>query len=183
MNLVGGPRYDIPPIRERPDMSEELRIERSREGFLRTILFAVCFGVLSFLTLADQDMWLLGGIGLVASVLGLVVTILMRMPGSTHLRLYSSGFDFVVAKRACRYLWTDVDGFRLVKFFGAEFVAIQFNSSCKSQRLGRAIARGLTGIEGAISNMYERSPTQICDLLNERKSLHANAMAGQRPLP
>lgn len=123
-------------------MSEELRTERSREGALRAILFAVCFGALSFFALADRDMWLPGAIGLVASVLGLVVTILMMMPGSTHLRLYSSGFDFVVAKRAYRYRWTDVDGFRLVKIFGAEFVAIQFNSSCKSQRLGRAICKG-----------------------------------------
>ena len=163
-------------------MGDELLIRGSRARFLRMIVMGICLVALSYWALAEQHMWFLGGIGVIFFGFGLIVTMLMMRPGSTYLRLHSSGFDVVAMKRPYRYLWTDVDGFHLATLSGAEVVAIQFNASCKSQRIGRALAGGLTGIEGAISNIFERPPTAVCDVLNEWKSLHSGAHASAKQL-
>lgn len=163
-------------------MSEELVIRGSRARFLRMLVIGTCLVALSYWTLAEQHMWLLGGAGLIFFGFGLVVTVLMMRPGTTYLRLHPSGFDVVAMKRPCHYLWSDVDGFYLASLSGAEVVAIQFNESCKSQRIGRALAGGLTGIEGAISNIFERPPAAVCAVLNEWKSSYGDASAAiQQP--
>lgn len=153
-------------------MGEELVIRGSRERFLWLIVMGVCLVGLSYWALAEQHMWFLGGLGMIFFGLGLIITVLMMRPGSTYLRLYQEGFEVVAMKRPYRYLWTDVDGFHLADLNGAKVVAIELNPSCKAQRIGRAVAQGLTGIEGAIGNIFERPPSAICDILNEWKSLH-----------
>jgi hypothetical protein len=45
-------------------------------------------------------------------------------------------------------------------------VGIAYKPSCSQQRLGRAIAAGLAGMEGAIPDHYELGPEDLCETLN-----------------
>lgn len=158
-------------------MSEPLHhglvIQGSRKRSIRMIVIGLCFLVLGYWALVEQHMWLLGGITIAFALFGLVVTVLMMRPGSTYLGLDDDGFEIVAMRRRYRYAWTDVDQFYLCNISGARVVGIQFSASCQSQRGGRAFAEGLTGVEGAISDLFVLGPEQVCATLNEWKWQHA----------
>lgn len=155
----------------RPRMiQQQLTFQGSRERFIWLLVIGVCFLVLGYWAAFDQQRWLLGGVGIAFALFGLVVTLLMMRPGSTYLRLDQLGFEIVVMKRRYRYAWSDVDGFYLCSISGAQAVGIQFSASCSSQRIGRSVAEGLTGIEGAIANLFTAGPAQVCATLNEWKA-------------
>jgi len=153
-------------------MQDELTFHGSRERFLWLLVFGLCFLLLGYWAFFEQRMWFLGGVTIAFAVFGLVVTLLMMRPGSTYLRLDRQGFEIVAARRRYRYTWFDVDAFYLCNISGADAVGIKFNPSCQSQRIGRAFAEGLTGVEGAISNIFNATPTHICATLNEWKMQH-----------
>lgn len=153
-------------------MKQEITIPGSRERFIWMLVMGLCFLVLGYWALVEQRMWFLGTAAIAFSVLGLVVTLLMMRPGGTHLRLDSQGFEVVAMKRRYHYAWSDVESFYLCNIGGAELVGINFSPSCSSQRIGRAFASSLTGIEGAISNVFAIGPAQVCATLNEWKVRH-----------
>jgi hypothetical protein len=155
-------------------MKQELVIRGSRERFIWMLIIGLCFLVLGYWTLVEQHMWFLGGAAIAFALFGLIVTLLMMRPGGTFLRLDSQGLEVIAMRRRYRYAWSDVDSFYLCKISGAELVGINFSPSCSSQRIGRAFASSLTGVEGAISNLFTAGPAQVCATLNEWKVRHSH---------
>lgn len=160
-------------------MHRELTIQGSRERLIWLLVMGLCFLLLGYWALVEQRMWFLGGVTVVFALFGLVVTALMMRPGSNYLRLDQDGFEIVAMWRHYRYAWTDVDAFYLCNISGAPAVGIQFSPSCTSQRIGRAVAEGLTGVEGAIGNLFTAGPEAICVTLNEWKEEHVARLASR----
>jgi hypothetical protein len=107
------------------------------------------------------EMPFLGWLTVVFFGLGIPVSLLMRLPSSTYLRLDEEGFEMgsVVLRR--KYKWTDVADFRIGSISGAKMIAIIFHADYKQQRLGRAIAATLSGMEAAIPNQYNATLNEI----------------------
>lgn len=161
--------------------AEVLLIRGSKERMLWLLVIGTCFLILSYWALVEQQMWFVGGVGLVFSLFGLFVTLFMMRPGSTFLRLDAAGFQVVAMNRRFQYAWDDVDGFFLSQVGGAEVVGIQFSAAYQKQRVARAIASSVGGMEGAISNPYALSTKDVCQVLNEWK-MRATTSPAQLPL-
>jgi len=154
-------------------MTKELVIKGSREKFVWLLVIGSCLLIVSYWALVEQHMWVLGGLGTAFWAFGLFVIVLMMRPGNSYLRLYEDGFETVAMKRRYRYAWTDVDEFFMIQIGSNDAVGIKFSASCQQQRIGRAFAEGLTGVEGAIPNLYAMPPADICRTLKEWKSAHS----------
>jgi hypothetical protein len=66
-----------------------------------------------------------------------------------------------------RTRWTDVAGFELASIRGAKMIAIVYAPHYEGQKIGRAVAENLSGMEGAIGNSYNAPLAEVLKTLNE----------------
>jgi hypothetical protein len=99
--------------------------------------------------------------------LGIPASIMMMTSKSMYLRLDREGFDMVSPLKRVRVKWTDVDGFAMGDIEGAKMIQIVYAPHYSQQKLGRMVAAGLSGMEGAIPNSYNASLAEILKTLNE----------------
>jgi hypothetical protein len=61
----------------------------------------------------------------------------------------------------------DVGGFELAAIRGAKMIAIIYAPHYEGQKMGRAVAENLSGMEGAIPNSYNAPLDEVLKTLNE----------------
>jgi len=86
---------------------------------------------------------------------------------STYLRLDTDGFEMGSFVKKTRIKWTDVAGFELAAIRGAKMIAIIYAPHYEGQKMGRAVAENLSGMEGAIPNSYNAPLDEVLKTLNE----------------
>lgn len=146
-------------------MTEPLNFRASRMKALWLLLGAVAFVVIGFFLRAEKPFiaWaciIFFGLGIPLSL------VMMFSPNSMYLRLDEEGFEMGSFFKKYRVKWTDVAGFELASIRGAKMIAIIYAPHYEGQQIGRAVASGLSGMEGAISNSYNAPLNEVLETLN-----------------
>ena len=144
------------------DTSDEqiLRPSRWKTGLaLLVSLVFVAIGVL--LMDGSWEAWLATAFfGLCSATF--VVTML---PGASYLRLHQDGFEMRTLFRTTHFKWSDIGNIGVTSVNLNRMVAFDFAERYRGQHRARAVARGLTGWEGALPNTYGMSARDLAALM------------------
>ena len=146
-------------------MAESLTYHASRWKAVWLLLGSAAFVAIGYFLRAEQPFiaWacmIFFGLGIPISL------IMMFSPNSMYLRLDEEGFEMGSFVKKTRIKWTDVAGFELGSIRGAKMIAIIYAPHYEGQQIGRAVASGLSGMEGAISNSYNAPLNEVLETLN-----------------
>jgi hypothetical protein len=146
-------------------VSNEIVFRASKGKALLILALSLIFVAIGYRMAAEEPLmgWLCVGF----FALGIPASIMMMTSKSMYLRLDREGFDMVSPLKRVRVKWTDVDGFAMGDIEGAKMIQIAYASHYSEQKLGRMVAAGLSGMEGAIPNSYNASLAEILKTLNE----------------
>jgi len=140
----------------------------SRKKAVWLFLGSLCFIALG-VWISSEKPWL-GWITVAFSTLGIPASFAMFLPGAMYLKLDAEGFELKSLFNTHRTKWTDVAGFRIGTLHHNRMIAIVYHPSYQRQKLGRALASSLAGMEGAIPNSYNASLDEILQSLDMWKS-------------
>jgi hypothetical protein len=148
-------------------MAEQLTFRTSRsKGFLVLVL-SWCFVALGFWLVSEGERlfgWLFVGffgLGIPASLT------MMFSPNAMYLRLDPEGFEMGSFIKKVRVRWTDVRGFEMRSLYHNKMIAIIYAPHYSEQKIGRAVAATLSGMQGGIANHYDAPLDEILRTLNE----------------
>jgi hypothetical protein len=132
-------------------MSESLTFRASRAKGLLVLVLSWCF-----------------------VALGIPVGLFMIFsPNAMYLRLDQEGFEMGSLIRKLRIKWTDVRGFEMRRIHHNRMIAIIYAPHYNEQKIGRAVASTISGMEGGIANNYNASLDEILKTLNEWRARYA----------
>lgn len=140
----------------------------SRKKALLLFLGSLCFVAIGVWMTSEKPV--LGWVCAAFFGLGVPVSLLMLLPGAMYLRLDADGFEMGTFFRKHKTRWMDVARFELGTIRGTKMIAIAYTQAYQKQRLGRALASSLAGMEGAIPNSYDAPLDQILASLNAWKN-------------
>ena len=148
-------------------MADELTFTASRKKAALILLASVAFVVIGYFMRLEKPF--MGWACMIFFGLGIPVSLMLLFsPNSTYLRLDAEGFEMgSFTKKKSRTKWTDVAGFELASIRGAKMIAIIYAPHYEGQKVGRAIAENLSGMEGAIPNNYNAPLDELLKTLNE----------------
>jgi hypothetical protein len=157
----------------RNSMADELTFHASRTKAALIMLGSIAFVAIGYFMRQEQP--LLGWACMLFFGLGIPVGLVMLLsPNSTYLRLDAEGFEIGSFVKKTRIKWTDVAGFELASIRGAKMIAIIYAPNYEGQRIGRAVAGNLSGMEGAIANSYNAPLAKVLDTLNEWRARYGS---------
>ena len=106
--------------------------------------------------------------------LGIPVGLFMIFsPNAMYLRLDQECFEMGSLIRKLRIKWTDVRGFEMRRIHHNRMIAIIYAPHYNEQKIGRAVASTISGMEGGIANNYNASLDEIPKTLNEWRARYA----------
>lgn len=95
------------------------------------------------------------------------------IPGNIYLKIDRFGIEVATFLQPWKLNWTDVDNFYIAYIptgiIKTKIIAIQYSRTCNKWQNIRLINVLLTGIQGGITNSYNRSAEEICAALNDGK--------------
>ena len=95
--------------------------------------------------------------------IGILVFLVMLLPGSSHLRLDSKGFVIRSLYRETRYAWTDAAGFGVAVAGVRRMVAFNFTPGFVRSR---GLSKRLSGWDAALPDAYGLRPDRLEALMN-----------------
>jgi hypothetical protein len=107
----------------------------------------------------------------------LVVFTLQLLPNSSYLRLDPEGFTMRGLFRGNTVRWADVERFSVICLHNNDMVAWDYAPHYKTQSLGRAVSRGLVGIEAALPDTYGMKAEQLAVLMNRLRLRYGSKAA------
>jgi hypothetical protein len=122
--------------------------------------------------------WIIGDgqwLGLIPTFffgLGLVVSLILLLPNSSFLELDDDGFCFRNLFRDSRFSWADIAGFEARRLSMRKIVTFDFAHGYTASRHAPALARTISGAEGALPDTYGMSAEDLADLMNERLRIY-----------
>ena len=147
-------------------MADELTYHASRSKAALILLACIIFVVIGYFMRLEKPF--IGWACMIFFGLGIPVGLIMLFsPNSTYLRLDTDGFEMGSFVKKTRIKWTDVAGFELAAIRGAKMIAIIYAPHYEGQKMGRAVAENLSGMEGAIPNSYNAPLDEVLKTLNE----------------
>jgi hypothetical protein len=99
--------------------------------------------------------------------------ITMLLPRMMYLRLDPDGIEMCSIGYKNKIRWQDVESFKIASFRGivsirgAKMIAINYRASFTERKVARAVDRALSGMEGAIPNIYNVSLEELERVLNQ----------------
>jgi hypothetical protein len=147
-------------------MADELTFTASRKKAAFVLLASIAFVVIGYFMRVEKP--LIGWACMIFFGLGIPLGLIMMFsPNSMYLRLDTEGFEMGSFVKTNRIKWTDVAGFELASIRGAKMIAIIYAPHYEGQKIGRAVAENLSGMEGAIPNNYNAPLDELLKTLNE----------------
>lgn len=107
--------------------------------------------------------WLVAGF----FALGVIVSVINLLPGSSYLRLDNEGFTTCSLFRTHTFRWFDVERFDVARISTNKMVVFDFSDTYRKQEVGRRVATAVTGHEGALPESYGMSQEELAKLLND----------------
>jgi hypothetical protein len=102
--------------------------------------------------------------------LGSLVFTFQLLPDSSYLLLGPKGFTVRTLYRSEKYRWVEVERFGVTRIGGNKMVGFDFSSEYGKHQVGRQVAAGISGYEGALPDTYGMKPERLAELLNEWKA-------------
>lgn len=113
-----------------------------------------------------------GWAGIVFFGLGIPFAIYMLTPNAIRMQIDKNGIEMKTLFKPMKLAWSDVNGFYVAQartgLSRTKMIGIEFSESYKNIRAAR-VSSALIGAEGGLPNQFNRSPEEICELLNEAK--------------
>jgi hypothetical protein len=154
-------------------MDDQLTFRASRSKAALVMLGSLVFVIAGYFLRVEQPF--MGWACMLFFGLGIPVGLIMIFsPNSMYLRLDTKGFEIGSFVKKTRIEWGDVERFELASIRGAKMIAIIYSPHYAQQKIGRAVAQGLSGMEGAIANSYNAPLTEILDVLNTWRKRYAS---------
>lgn len=107
--------------------------------------------------------------------LGLLVFAVQLLPKSSYLHLAQDGFTFAALFGSQTVRWRDVESFSVVRIGHNDMVAWDFAPHYKRQPRGRAVSRGIAGVEAALPDTYGMKAQALANLMNRLRVRHGLA--------
>jgi hypothetical protein len=147
-------------------MADELTFTATRSKAVFLVLGCLVFVVGGYFIRAEKPViaWacmIFFGLGLP------LCSVQLFWPNSSYLRLDAAGFEIGSLLGKKRVKWTDVAGFQIGSIRGAKMIQIIYSPQYQGQKVGRAVAESLGGMEGAIANNYNAPLDELLKTLNE----------------
>jgi hypothetical protein len=152
-------------------MSESHTFRASKKKAFLLLLGSLTFVALGVLMLSEKPLvgWLcIGFFGL-----GIPASLFMMLPNAMFLRLDREGFEMGSIFGGQKILWVEVNGFQISSIRGAKMIEILYNENYTQQKVGRAVASAMSGMEGAIANNYNASLDELLSTLRSWKERYA----------
>lgn len=154
---------------------EKLVFEASRLKTVVLLLGCAVFLCVGIWFANDGDRWAIPVI--IISAFGCLIVLSMLVPGNFRLTIDSSGVELKSPFRSINLAWSDVDEFYVGYIHTGpsttKLIAIKYSESYNKQRTGRKVSTQITGMEGAIPNHFNKSPEELCAILNSYKQRYA----------
>ena len=141
-------------------MADELTFHASRGKAALILLGAIAFVVIGYFMRLEKP--LIGWACMIFFGLGIPVGLINQ-----------EGFEMGSFVKKTRTRWTDVAGFELASIRGAKMIAIIYAPHYEGQKIGRAVAENLSGMEGAIGNSYNAPLAEVLKSLNEWRARYS----------
>jgi hypothetical protein len=159
---------------------EELVLRPSIKPMLWLFLVSGLFVALGVGMLEKQPLVAWAAIGLFG--LGMLVALIMLIPGSCSLRLSSSGFTVRKFFFPTHYNWNDVTPFGVFSVSGNKMVAFNFTGVYKVGRWGN-LSQTTTGYSACLPcNFGGMTAEQLADLMNDWRNRYATETEDQPKL-
>lgn len=155
----------------RLDMDDETIIfTGNRQKAILLTLASALFVLLIYFT-GKGDTWSI--VGMAFFGLGFLVCLYTLIPGTVQLKIDHAGIEMKTLFKPMKLAWSDVDefyiGYTKAGLSRTKMIGIRYSESYKRQQTGRRISAGLTGMEGALPDHFNRSAEEICEILNRFK--------------
>ena len=150
------------------ELPDEILLKSSNVKMFFLILLAIGFVVIGVYMIRDGRLmgWL------VALFFGAAVPILTIQitQGSGYLKIDKSGIHIgTIRSKDTTYYWEDLSEFGVVSINGNKMVSLSYADSYKKEKLGRSVASGLAGVEGALPDTYGLKAEELAILLTDYK--------------
>jgi hypothetical protein len=152
-------------------MNESHTFRASKKKALLLLLGSLVFVALGVLMSEEKPLigWLCAGF----FGLGIPASLFMMLPNAMFLRLDREGFEMGSMFGSQKVLWAEVNGFQISSIRGAKMIEILYNENYTRQKVGRAVASAMSGMEGAIANNYNASLDEVLNTLRSWKERYA----------
>jgi hypothetical protein len=127
-------------------------------------------GTAIFMLKSPPDFWwqsFVGWGGIVFFGLCAALGIMSLWPDATYLKLNDQGFTMCGMFRTRSYLWSEVGTFKVRRMVTQNMVALDFTENYRRSPSLRKINTRVAGFEGALPNLYSRSPEELATTMNE----------------
>lgn len=145
--------------------NQELIYYASRTKALLLLIGSIAFVAMSWWVKEEEP--LIGWLGVVLFGLGIPAALIMLLPGVVYLRLDPDGIEICTIGGKHKIRWQDVESFEIVYTRYTKMIAINYRASFTELKVARAVARALSGMEGAIPNIYNVSLAELERVLNQ----------------
>lgn len=145
--------------------NQELVFYASRTKAVLLLLGSIAFVAIGWWMKEQKP--LIGWLCVLFFSLGVPAALVMFLPGVMYLRLDHDGFEMSSIGRKNKIRWQDVESFKIASIRGAKMIAINYRPSFTDQKMARAVAGALAGMEGAIPNSYNVSLGELERVLNQ----------------
>jgi len=98
--------------------------------------------------------------------LGIPVFLLQLFPKSSFLTVREEGIEFCALFRTHKVGWSDISEFGVCRVPGARMVGFNYSPEYQQASKARALAKALTGCEGALPETYGFSADDLLQLLS-----------------
>ena len=147
-------------------------------------LVSAAFVAIGFWTLPDPGtssdrFWTYGGI--VFFGIGVLVSLIQFVPGSSFLRLTSDGITVRIMWRTTSYRWSDIERFGVTSH---RLIGLDFSASYPERdkfRTALKLCRLLSGFEGALPDNYGWNLAELAAYLNTLRARYAGSAPTTAP--
>ena len=145
---------------------ERLIFEGNRIKSAILLLVCALFLCVGISFAMDGDRWAIVVIMISAFVFLFILPTLL--PGNLRLTIDSAGLELKSPLRSMKLAWSDVEEFYVGYVHTgpatSKLVAIKYSQTCDKQRI--------TNMDLGIPNHFNKSPEELCELLNSYKQLY-----------
>jgi hypothetical protein len=150
---------------------ERLVFDGSRLKTIALLLGCAVFLGVGIWFAQDGDRWAI--VVIMISAFAFLMLLSMLAPGAVRLTIDRSGVELKSPFRTMNLAWSDVDEFYVGYIHTgpstSKLIAIKYSESYNKQRAGRKVSAQVTGMEGGIPNHFNKSPEELCAILNSYK--------------
>ena len=99
--------------------------------------------------------------------LGILVSIVMMLPGASYIRLYAEGCEVCSLFKKRRVRWGDIGPLSVSTISKNKMVVFDYSPNYTDHVSSRQLAKNMTGFEGALHDTFGMSAEELAGVMNE----------------